>query len=212
MNRRYYGQFHIDKFLNDNFIHDKEKGFFVECGAYDGIVDSTCKFFEETLEWRGINIEPVPHLFDRLKKNRPNSINIRGALFNENTRKLFTHVIHPKLGRNFGNGFLKPIKFHVDDLRREGCKFESFEISCFRFDSIINEYDIPEIDLFVLDVEGAEIEALFGILSLPEDNLPKIFCIEHTLCGLDNLKKEMKPFGYKFLCSERVNSIFIRTG
>lgn len=211
MSIQYYGQFKIDKVLNDNFIHNKKGGFFVECGAYDGVVDSSCKFFEESLEWKGMNIEAVPYLFNRLEQNRPDSINVEGALFNENTKKMFTHVIHPKLGWNFGNGFLNPVKFHVNDLKKAGCKFESFEVSCFRFDSIVSKYDIPKIDIFVLDVEGAEIEALSGILTLPKEKLPKIFCIEYTFCGgLDKLKEKITPFGYTFSCSFHENGIFIK--
>jgi FkbM family methyltransferase len=210
MGHRYYGQFQIDKVLNDNFIHNEKRGFFVECGAYDGIVESSCKFFEETLEWRGMNIEAVPYLFNKLKQNRPNSINIEGALFDENTKKMFTQVIHPRLGWDFGNGSLKPVDLHFNKLKREGCGFESFEVNCFRFDSIIDGYNITKIDLFVLDVEGAEVEVLSGILTLPREKLPKVFCIEYGLCGLDNLKKKMISSGYHFSCLSHVNSIFVR--
>ena len=67
---RYYGQLSLDKVIHETFFPEKRNGFFVECGAYDGLGESTCKFFEETMGWTGLNIEPVPYTFDRLVVNR----------------------------------------------------------------------------------------------------------------------------------------------
>jgi|LakMenEpi03Aug12_release.lakeMendotaPanAssembly.Ray.scaffolds.fasta_scaffold59755_2 hypothetical protein len=41
----------VDKFLHDNYFKDKRDGFFIECGAADGLNLSCCKFFEETMGW-----------------------------------------------------------------------------------------------------------------------------------------------------------------
>ena len=82
---KYYGQFDppVDKFIYENFFATNEKkneGFFIECGAGDGVTESSCKFFEESLGWSGINVEAAPPLFKRLIVNRPGSLNINCAL------------------------------------------------------------------------------------------------------------------------------------
>src|ERR1700722_17301469 len=102
----YYGQGvgdypRVDEYIHKTFFNDVKNGFFVECGAFDGTIDSTCKFFEETMGWTGMNIEPVPYLFDKLIINRPNSINEKVALSSTNKKAIFTNAIHPTLQRNF---------------------------------------------------------------------------------------------------------------
>ena len=51
------------------YINYKD-GFYIDCGANDGINQSTTWFYEKTLNWRGILIEPIPQVFEMLKKNR----------------------------------------------------------------------------------------------------------------------------------------------
>jgi hypothetical protein len=69
----YYSQCSEDKFLNDNFFKNKKTGTYIELGAVDGIFQSNTKFFEDTLGWTGILIEPEPDKFKELTQNRPNN-------------------------------------------------------------------------------------------------------------------------------------------
>ena len=45
-------------------------GFFIECGANDGVDQSNTWYFEKYLNWNGILIEPLKKQFIELKKNR----------------------------------------------------------------------------------------------------------------------------------------------
>jgi len=139
---KFYGQGKIDVYLYENLFKDKQGGFFVECGAFDGRLESTCLVFEESMGWTGVNIEPVPHAFRQLIKNRPNCINLKYALSDTDHPDVFSNAIHPKRGRNFGNGSLKHCKEHMKDLVKQGCTFEKFNVQCKRFDNIVDEYGI----------------------------------------------------------------------
>ena len=44
-----------------------KKGFYIECGANDGVNQSNTWYFEKT-KWKGILIEPVNEVFKELKK------------------------------------------------------------------------------------------------------------------------------------------------
>lgn len=206
---KFYGQFKIDEYLNQKFIKNKKGGFFIECGAFDGNVESSCKFFEESLEWKGINIEAVPYLFDRLKENRPNSINLNYALSNANENKIFTHVVHPVLGNNFGNGSFCLPDFHKKDLKKDGCTFLDIEVKCKKLSDIFLEFKIKKVDLFVLDVEGYEINVINGMKEILKEQLPEIFCIEYPWCGLENLKNILNE-NYKIVDTYNNNAIFIK--
>jgi hypothetical protein len=66
-------QFH-SQIGQDQWVHsvlgDKRYGFFVELGACDGISLSNTLFFERSLNWNGICIEPEQSMFDQLVRNR----------------------------------------------------------------------------------------------------------------------------------------------
>jgi Glycosyl transferase family 2 len=59
-----------DQFLFDNFFRGKRAGVFVDAGAGDGEKFSHSLFFERTLGWRGLCIEPDPATFARLAAAR----------------------------------------------------------------------------------------------------------------------------------------------
>ena len=49
---------------------DYQNGFYIDCGANDGVNQSTTWFYEKSKNWKGLLIEPIPYVFDNLKKNR----------------------------------------------------------------------------------------------------------------------------------------------
>jgi FkbM family methyltransferase len=199
----------LDQQLYETFFVDKRQGFFVECGAFDGLTECTCKFFEESMGWTGLNIEPSPNIFKKLLLNRPNSLNENCALSNVNGTLKFDHVWHPDHGEHFGNGSLNHKPLHLAELHQQGCTFQTFQVPVVTFDVLFQKHNLPEIDLFVLDVEGSELESLQGIFKIPSSHLPKVFCIEHTLCGLEPLKKVMES-NYTHHSSHAHNSFFVK--
>ena len=67
-------QKNLKKFLNF------KNGFFLEVGAYDGLLFSNTVDLEVNLNWRGILIEPHFNQYIKCVKNRPNSIVVNAAL------------------------------------------------------------------------------------------------------------------------------------
>lgn len=57
-------------------LKDVEKGCYVDVGANDPETDSVTKAFYDR-GWRGINIEPVASLFQRLREERPEDVNLQ---------------------------------------------------------------------------------------------------------------------------------------
>ena len=47
-----------------------KNGFYIDVGANDGVNQSTTWYFEKYLNWNGILIEPIPEVYNELKKNR----------------------------------------------------------------------------------------------------------------------------------------------
>jgi FkbM family methyltransferase len=194
---RFYGQFSPpqDQLLYETYFQDQRNGFFMECGAFDGISESSCFFFEESMGWTGVNIEAVPFVYNKLVQNRPKSININAGLSSRSGIASFKHAIHPDHGAWFGNGSLEHSEAHSIDLNNQGCHFITFPIPLITFRDVIRDLEIDHLDLFVLDVEGHELDVIEGMKG--SKVLPRVFCIEHG--NIDNVALDslMTNLGYK---------------
>ena len=153
-----------------NYIN-YEKGFYIECGANDGVDQSNTYYYEKFLNWNGILIEPLDNKFVELKKNRSNkNIFINSALVaSEDTQNI----------NIFEDNLKSKITSHNDENNERIIKVKATTLS-----KILTENKAPSIiDFFSLDVEGYEDEVLKGIdfnrykfkFFLIETSNPKIF-------------------------------------
>jgi len=134
-----------------NYINYKN-GFFIECGANDGVNQSVTWYFERALKWRGLLIEPIKEIFEELKKNRnKNNFFFNTALGSYKCKKKITLHIDE-------NDFLTT-RSTLDNKKRE-----KISVSCDNLTNILDKIKAPKIiDFFVLDVEGDELKILNGI-------------------------------------------------
>lgn len=208
---KFYGQFDppVDRFIFERYFPDKGiSGVFVECGAFDGVMESSCKFFEETLGWRGFNFEPVPVLYERLVVNRPLAVNIDCALSDKDGFSQFRHAIHPELDGHFGNGSIDHHPDHIAHLQLRGCTFDEFNVRTTTWKKFIEDYGVDHVDLMVLDVEGHELSVLDGMKDCSV--LPDVMCVEFGHTGLDKLRGRMRSLGYAYDVSSNGNAFFVR--
>lgn len=66
---KYFGQYKQDQIVHNRFFKDKEDGYFVDIGAYDGKTFSNTLAFEQK-GWNGVCFEPHPDSYDKLRKIR----------------------------------------------------------------------------------------------------------------------------------------------
>jgi FkbM family methyltransferase len=136
-----------------------EGGTFVEAGAHDGFTQSNSYYLEHARGWSGLLVEPIPELHALCKRRRPRSRVVQSAL------------VGPER-----NG--EPIEIHFGDLMstvaagrahaagglavtgREGY---SIEVPGRTLSTLLDELELTRVDLLVLDLEGAELEALAGL-------------------------------------------------
>jgi FkbM family methyltransferase len=211
---KFYGQFDppVDQFLYERYFKGRAApGLCIECGAYDGVGESSCKFFEETLHWKAVNVEAYPFAFERLERNRPASVNVRGALSDRKGTATFTAAIHPRLGPDFGNGSLAHLPAHRAELDGMGCTYRTFQVETFTFPDLLARAGVDRPDLFVLDVEGHELAVLAGMGEVPRPSLPKILCVEFGNLGLEAVRAATEPLGYEFDTTSHVNAFFFRS-
>ena len=194
---KFYGQFSPpqDQLLYETYFQEQKNGFFMECGAFDGVTESSCFFFEESMGWTGVNIEAVPFIYNQLVVNRPKSININLGLSSKSGIANFDQAVHPEHGQWFGNGSFSHREAHRLDLMNQGCHFISFPVQLITFRDLVRNLKITRLDLFVLDVEGHELDVIAGMEDA--EVLPRVFCIEHGHLDNKSLDFLMIKLGYK---------------
>ncbi len=189
--------------LNSRYFHNKRGGFFIEAGASDGLTHSICAWFEQGLEWTGINIEPHSVYFEKLVRNRPNSININCAL---SDREITTELVSPIENDKIIYGH-STISTTVKN-RWEGEVTKSI-VKTKTYSSIIEEYKVEDVDLFVLDVEGAEISVLNDFYNC--DVLPHVVAVETNKIDKEFILDILGPMGYKLDYNDKYDSYFVRS-
>ena len=204
----YRSQYQQDKFLNENFFHNKKNGTFLDIGAYDGVTGSNSYFFEKELGWNGICIEPLPKIFEKLKSNR-SCILSNAAAWKENTTKTFKII----------DGYSEMLSGIVDcydiqhinrinvELSTQPQTSSDVSINCIDINEFLKEKQIFHFDFLSIDVEGSE----FVILKHLDFNL---FDITYIICenNYDDMKihKLMSDNGYKFLQKLSIDDVYIK--
>ena len=186
-----------EKKLVREFFNHKKGGFFIEVGANepDPIYSQTLHL--EKLEWRGILIEPIDYLAQKLRETRSTSIVIEAACTSsEKVGNCFLSIPVTKDGDVSGHASLETNLDH--SLLLETRKLQ---VTARTLDCIIKEhaYHVP-IDLLSIDVEGTELDVLKGANLLIHS--PRLIIIEDRLVFLGK-HLHLKKYGYK---------IFRRTG
>lgn len=149
---------------------DYENGYFVELGANDGFSQSNTYFFELKKGWRGVLIEPSPHLFMSCLRLRGknNKVHCNACVGFDYDQK-YVDIEYANLMSVSANLDLtlgdqsRHLKTAKQFLAREGESI-SFGAIAKTLNTILHDSDAPkDIDLLSLDVEGAEIEVLKGV-------------------------------------------------
>ena len=157
-NEKFFSQAGQDKIIKNHFFQNKKNGFFIEVGAYDGIIGSNCYHFEKFLGWEGIAIEPSNIQYDKLKKNRKCKT-INKAISDEVKDVEFLEVVE---GLTQMSGINNENYTATELIKKNGkSKTKKSKITTTTFEEEIKS-DI-EIDYLSIDIEGGELDLLKSV-------------------------------------------------
>ena len=159
-NEKYASQAGQDKIIKDFFFRNKDNGYFVDIGAYDGIMGSNSLHFERFLKWDGVAVEPSEIQFKKLKENRGCKI-INKAISSSVKEVEFMDVVE---GLTQMSGINNEIyqKYNSNIISKDHTsETKIIKITTTTFSEIVAS-DV-EIDYLSIDIEGSEFELLESI-------------------------------------------------
>jgi FkbM family methyltransferase len=150
-----YSQFHEDLIID--FIMDfKEKGFYIDIGANDPILDSNTKRFYDR-GWTGINIEPGRDSFEKLCLSRPKDINLNIGIGPMNGNVTFYQVIENPQVSSFDKELSKIAA------EKSGWTIKEIEIEVCQIVDVFERYvNDKHVDFMSVDAESLDLEVLQG--------------------------------------------------
>ncbi len=161
-----YAQNQEDVVLARALCPDDRRGFWVDVGAGDPVLDSVTAAFAER-GWRGVNVEPLPREHERLCAARPADTNLRVALgARAGVGKLFVEPTEkrkrPDPDAPIDRGASTMVPELAERYRAEGQEFTPIEVPVWTLAQVVADHVAGPVDFLKVDVEGFEREVLAG--------------------------------------------------
>lgn len=174
-------------------------GFYVDVGAHHPEGGSVTKIFSDR-GWRGINIEPLPHLCALFAGARPRDVNLNVGIANQSGSMPFWTVVEDPerstFNRELGEGYI-----------REKRAVEVSDIPVERLDTLLDQH-VPagvHIDLLKIDAEGFERQVLESA------NLkkwkPSVVTAEHNF--FETWENILLDSGYRLTMYDGLNRFYV---
>lgn len=127
-----------------------ERGNYVDVGACDPQRDSVTKAFYD-MGWRGINLEPVAHWYEKLVSDRTEDVNLQVLAWSKPDTITFFEVEDSGLS----TADEQQANQYQNVIRNEK---KAMPLS-----AILDEHNVKEAHFLKIDAEGSELEVLSGI-------------------------------------------------
>ena len=211
-----------DQVLGLRKLLDHEKGgFFVEAGAFDGEEYSNSLYFEMLKGWHGLLVEPNPDvLTDLLAKNRRATV-FPGCLSTKTTPEIVEFDAAGAIGGIVNQGrepgglqFRSHIFQNLPETFEYPFHRRPIRMQCFPLFSVLMAMGNPTVDLFSLDIEGAELPVL-GTIPWDQVNI-RVLVVEVNHLGQifkgspKALNKLLKKNGFKYLQSFEADDLYVK--
>ena len=210
---KFYSQ-HGEDYLIWKYFDFKDKGFYIEVGAFDGKYLSNTYSFEQQ-GWSGICIEPHPVFYSMCLENRKGSHCVNKACVSSDKEEVVLQADPTGLFSGLANDNTFRKKYVGGILENKQVDFEDFQmhsVKASKLDDILQKYKnhFDKIDFISIDVEGTEIDVLDGFnleLHSPELIVIEANSDEHQ----EKLTKYLENRRYYFVRKLGVNLFFVNS-
>jgi FkbM family methyltransferase len=145
---------------------------FVEIGANDGDQHDHLRPIILERQWRGVMVEPVPYVFERLRRNYADLDRVaveNAAIADQDGHRPFFHLSPspdyaseglPQWYDGIGSFSRESVLDHRRLIPDIESRLVESEVPCLTFDSLCAKHGLGHIDLVLVDTEGHDYEVL----------------------------------------------------
>lgn len=207
-----------EAYLWRHFFWRRGGGTVLEMGGHDGYTKSISMSLEQSLGWKAYLVEPGPRNFQAMEQNRPLASNFNAAVCHE--QKMLHFVELDTVGgimEFMPAGFVREF-FPKEWVSKSGEKNwplieaspEFTPVQCLPLSVLLRVAGLCHIDLFILDVQGAELDVLrsFDFRATSVDVW--VIEVEHKDEDEREIRALLSRNGYQFHSKEANNLWFRR--
>jgi FkbM family methyltransferase len=145
---------------------------FVEIGANDGEQHDHLRPMLLERQWRGVMVEPVPYVFERLRSNYAAVDRVaveNAAIADQDGHQPFYHLAPvadyeseglPQWYDGIGSFARESVLDHQRLIPDIESRLVETEVPCLTFDSLCTKHGLDQVDLLLVDTEGYDYEVL----------------------------------------------------
>jgi len=160
----YFSQYGQDKYIIEELFKHMRGGFFIDIGANDGVTLSNTYLLEKSLGWTGIAIEPIPRVYEKLRRNR-SCLAVNACISECNGEVDFFEL--DGSAEMLSGIISKYDKRHLERIERElfnsGGAKRVIRVPSMTFNTLCEHNNITKIDYLNIDTEGAEYDIIKSI-------------------------------------------------
>ncbi|HET9174019.1 MAG TPA: FkbM family methyltransferase, partial [Candidatus Saccharimonadales bacterium] len=191
--------------LLSGFFEDGAQGFYVDVGASHPEEMSVTKFFYER-GWQGINIEPIPRLYNLLKQKRPRDINLNLGVAKQSGQMQLRE--YPK-----GDGLSTFSKEMHDQYEKGDYRdptivqdYVDYDVPVAPLADIFEKYNVNSIQFLKIDVEGFEKDVIAS--NDWQKYRPEVICIEANHI-VEDWRPHLRKHHYKQIFFDGLNEYYV---
>ena len=193
------------EWIKDNIDFHDEECFYVDVGANDGLIVSNTAYYDLDLGWKGICIEPHPKVYTKLKKNRPNAINLNVCVSESDSEVDFLMIDgYAEMLSGIEKSYHPDHKIRIEsEIERHGGNKQVIKIISKPLKQIFFENKVKKVDYLSIDTEGSELEILKSI----DFDVVDIRVISTENSSRSDIREFLKNKGYVFadlICGDEI--------
>ena len=154
------------------FADSYPEAFFVEIGANDGDQHDHLRPILAANPWRGILVEPVPYVFERLRANHGQRAGValeNAAIADQDGRLPFYHLREagdraaaglPQWYDGIGSFSKEAVLNHIGLVPGLTDRLTCVDVPCLTFASLCEKHGVDRVDLLIIDTEGYDHQIL----------------------------------------------------
>jgi FkbM family methyltransferase len=180
-----------------------DRGFYIDIGAQDPIVDSVSLAFYEK-GWRGVHVEPIKKYAKKIRAARPDEEVIESAIAEEAGVIDFLEIANT--GLSTGDPAI------ATEHKRKQHKYRATKVPCLPLSELLDRYHDYEIHWLKIDVEGMEVPVVRSWE--PSKVRPWIVVVESTKPNSPELtfadwEPQLVALGYEFVYFDGINRFYV---